>query len=229
MLTLLLPLFLAAGFEAERVLAVVNGVPVLASDADLAQAGALIPREAGESDSAYRRATVDALVQLELRWQDLEAASLVSKVTVDFDAAWTATVNRAGGAGALAERLASIGLPESALRALVRRAAVVEAYVATRFEPFVRPSPAEVEKAWQAEFAPKLKAAGKPVPELSAVRSELEALLRERKLADEVDGWTAELAKRAEIVRYLGPEGAGGTVPAAGQTPTPNGSALPPW
>jgi len=202
-LTLLLPLALAAGVEVERVLAVVNGVPVLASDVDLAEAGQLVPRQPGEGQTAYRRAVVAALVELELRWQDLDAAALSSRVTVDLDAAWAATTRRAGGAAELAARLAAIGLPESALRALVRRAAVVEAYVAARFAPFVKPTNAEVEKAWQEELAPQLRAAGKPVPELTAVREQVEALLRERKLTAEVEGWTADLAKRAEIVRYV--------------------------
>jgi hypothetical protein len=200
-LALLLPVLLAV--EVERVLAVVNGVPILASDVDLAEASQVVPHQPGEGDAAYRAAVVDALIELELRWQDLEAAALTSRVQVDLDAAWSATVKRAGGTEALHDRLAALGLPELTLRALVRRAAVVEAYVATRFAPFVRPSGAEVEKAWSDELALQLRAAGKPVPELAAVRGQVEALVRERKLSAEVERWTAELAKRAEIVRYL--------------------------
>ena len=215
MLTLLLPVLFAV--EVERVLAVVNGVPVLATDVELAEAGRLVPHEPGEGDIAYRAAVLDALIELELRWQDLEAAALTSRVQVDLGAAWAATVKRAGGADALHDRLAALGLPELALRGLVRRAAVVEAYVATRFAPFVRPSAAEVEKAWKEELAPRLEAAGKPVPPLAAVRDQVEALLRERKLSDEVDRWTEELAKRADIVRYVPAPQPG----AAASSPTP--------
>jgi len=200
-LTLLLPVLFAV--QVERVLAVVNGVPVLATDVELAEAGRLVPQEPGEDDVAYRAAMLDALIELELRWQDLEAAALTSRVQVDLDAAWAATVKRAGGADLLRDRLAALGLPEIGLRGLVRRAAVVEAYVATRFAPFVRPTAAEVEKAWREELAPQLKAAGKPVPALAMVRDQVEALLRERKLTDEVERWTAELAKHADIVRYV--------------------------
>jgi hypothetical protein len=214
-LALLLPVLLAV--EVERVLAVVNGVPILASDAELAEASQLIPRQPGEGDVAYRAAVVEALIELELRWQDLEAAALTSRVQVDLDAAWAATVKRAGGADALRDRLAALGLPEAALRTLVRRAAVVEAYVATRFAPFVRSSAAEVEKAWSEELAPQLRAAGKSVPDFAAVRDQVEALLRERKLGDEVERWTAELTKRAEIVRYLRAPQAS----AAAASPTP--------
>jgi hypothetical protein len=219
-LALLFPLLLATTIEAERVLAVVNGVPILASDVDLATVGRLVPREPGEDDSAYRAAEVDALIDLELRWQDLEAAALTSRVTVDLDAAWAATVKRAGGEESLHAQLAATGLPESALRAIVRRAAVVEAYVATRFAPFVRPSSEEVAKAWADELAPKLRAAGKPVPDLAEVRTQVEALVRERKLTDEVERWTTDLAKRAEIVRYA-PQPEPTEVPPPSASPPP--------
>jgi len=111
-------------------------------------------------------------------------------------------VQRVGGEEELRRRLGQIGLSEGALRELLRRAAVVEAYVASRFGPFVRPTAQEVEKAWREELAPKLEAGGQPAPDLSQVRSQVEALLRERKLTAEVERWTSDLAKRAEIIRY---------------------------
>jgi hypothetical protein len=204
-LTLLFPVLLAATVEVERVLALVNNVPVLASDVQLAEVGSLVPREQGESDAAYARAVLEALVDLELRWQDLQAAGITSRAQVDLDAAWRTTVDRAGGEEALREKLAQIGFNEGPLRELVRRAAVVQSYVASRFGPFVRPTGQEVETFWQRELTPQLQAEGKPVPPLAEVRPKVEALLRERKLSAEIDRWTAELAKRAEIVRYLEP------------------------
>jgi len=225
-LTLLLPVLLA--IEVERVVAVVNGVPILASDTELAQAAEVVPREPSEGDTAYRAAVLEALIELELRWQDLEAAALTSRVQVDLDAAWAATLKRAGGEEALRDRLAALGLPELSLRGLVRRAAIVQAYVATRFAPFVRVSAAEVEKSWSEELAPQLRAAGKPVPELDTVRDHVAALLRERKLNDEVVRWTAELARRAEIVRYVpAPQAALEAAPPPPRTPsaTPRASS----
>lgn len=216
MLALVLPLVLASAVEVERVLAVVNGVPILASDAELAQVAGLVPRQAGESDGDYRSVVIEALVSLELRWQDLAAAGVTARPPADADAAWRATVQRTGGEDELHRRLEAIGLGERELRDLVRRAAVVQAYVATRFAPFARPSQREVEAAWQKELAPQLEKAGKPVPPLAEVRGEVETLLRERKLTGEVERWTADLAKRAEIVRYVP-----GVAEAAAATPAP--------
>jgi hypothetical protein len=193
---------LSSGIEVERVLALVNGVPVLASDIELAEVAELVPRGDGESDADFHRAVLEALIALQLRWQDLEAAALTERVQADLAAAWTSVAARAGGEEALRSRLAAIGLPEETLRDLVRRAAVVEAYVATRFGPFARPTPHEVEDAWNGELAPALKAQGKPIPELAAVRAEVESLVRERKLDAEVSRWTTELEARASVVRY---------------------------
>jgi hypothetical protein len=202
MLGLVLALALSSAVEVERVLALVNGVPVLASDVELAEVAQLVPRGDGEGEVEYRRAVLDALIALQLRWQDLEAAALTERVRVDLTAAWGSVVGRAGGEAALRARLDAIGLPPETLRDLVRRAAIVEAYVATRFGPFARPTPREVEDAWKDELAPNLAASGNPVPDLAAVRAEVEALVRERKLDAEVRRWTAELATRASVVRY---------------------------
>jgi len=223
-LPFLLAFALAAPVEVERVLAVVNGVPVLSSDVELATAGGLVPREPGESDVDYRKAVVNALVDLELRWQDLNSSGIALRMPVDLDAAWRAPVQRAGGEEPLRQRLAQLGLSERDLRELVRRAAVVQAYVASRFAPFVRPAPSEIEAAWRQELVPELEKAGRPVPPLADVRAEVEALLRERKLLAEIDRWTGELAKRAEIVRFLpGAPGAAGLAPTPAAAPSAPG------
>ena len=99
MLALLFPVLLTAAVEVERVLALVNGVPVLVSDVDLAEVAALVPRQPGESDDDYRRAVVEALVDLELRWQDLEAAAIAPRIPVDLDAAWRKAVLAGGRRG----------------------------------------------------------------------------------------------------------------------------------
>jgi len=200
---LLLALLLAAPVEVERVLALVGATPVLASDAELAELAGLVPREAGEDDAAYRSAVVDALIALELRWQDLNSTGLRSRVQVDLDAAWSAVAARAGGANELRARLAATGLDEAELRGLVERAAIVQAYALNRFAPFARPTEGEVETLYRRELAPELERAGRPVPPLAEVSAHIETLVRERKLNAEVERWTAELAARTQVQRYV--------------------------
>jgi hypothetical protein len=189
--------------EVERVLAVVGSTPVLASDAELAELAGLVPREPGESDDAYRRAVVDALIALELRWQDLTAAGLRSRVEVDLEKAWGVVEQRAGGEEALRARLAASGLGEAELRGLVERAVVVQTYALNRFAPFVRPTDDEVETFYRRELVPSFERDGQPVPPLDEVRASIETIVRERKLSAEVERWTAELTARAQVQRYV--------------------------
>jgi len=201
-LTLFLACALAQPVPVEGVAALVNGVPILTSDLELAETASIVPRRAEETDAGYRATVTDALINLELRWQDLAAAAVAERTPFDMDRAWTAVVARAGGEGTLHRRLAAIGLDETPLRELVRRAAIVQAYVASRFQPFVRPAAGEVDDLWQRELAPALRAQGKPVPPLADVRAQVETLLRERKLDAELQRWTDELAAKAEVIRY---------------------------
>ncbi len=203
MLALVLAIALTSPIEIERVLALVGSTPVLASDAELAEVAGLVPREAGEDDDTYRRAVVEALIALELRWQDLTSAGLRSRVQADVEAAWEAVTKRAGGAEALRARLAGIGLGEAELRALVERAVVVQSYAVSRFAPFVRPTDDEVETLYRREFVPALERDGRPVPPLDEVRVSVEAIVRERKLNAEVERWTAELAAQTQVQRYV--------------------------
>lgn len=192
-----------AAVEVERVVALVNSVPVLSSDVEAAILAGLVPRGTDESEAAYRRAVAEAVVQLELRWQDLDASGIANQLHPDLAAAWARVVNAAGGEEALEARLAAVGLPVEVVRTQVRRAALVEAYVARRFAPFARPSERDVIQAWEGEFVPQLRARGEPVPELATVRATVEAILRERKLTAEIERWTAELEARGEVVRYF--------------------------
>jgi|YNPBryunderm2012_1023409.scaffolds.fasta_scaffold01348_5 hypothetical protein len=194
--------FLFAQLEIERVVATVNGTPILASDVELVELAALVPRTPEEDDATYRRAVEEALIALALRWQDLDRTGLAARVKPNLEAAWAAVVARAGGEESLARKLEAAGLPESLLRELVRRLATVEAYAAERFGPFVRPTVEEVEAAWVSQVLPALTSATGSPPNLEEVRGQLEELVRERKLVAEIERWTAELAARARIQRY---------------------------
>ena len=194
---------LAAQLEVERVVAMVNRTPILASDVELAELAALVPRAPDEDDTAYRVAVAEALIALSLRWQELDRTGLAVRIRPQLEAAWAALLARVGGEEALRQKLAAADLPESLLRELVRRVAIVEAYAAERFGPFVRPSPQEVEAAYVDELLPTLAARGTAAPPFEEVRAQLEELVRQRKFATEIERWTAELAERARIRRYL--------------------------
>lgn len=192
----------AAAEEVERVLALVNGVPILSSDVQLARLAALVPRQPQEEEAAYRVAVLEALIALELRYQDLVQAHWQERLAVDMERAWAKVLGAAGGEVALREKLAEEGLAWASLEQLVRRAALVEAYVDRRFAHSLRVGEEELEQAYQHDFLPHWPASQGPPPALAAVRDVLAQLLNERKLAAQVDAWTQELARRGEVVRY---------------------------
>jgi hypothetical protein len=201
-LTLLLAGLLATSVEVERVLAVVNDAAILTSDLQLAEVAGLVPREKGETEKAYDEAVLEALIDLDLRWQDLESAGIAQRVEADVDGAWARAVKSAGGEDELDRRLKAIGMPEIALRRLIRRAAIVQVYVSTHFAPFVRPTADEIKAVYDGELVPAARKAGEPVPGLEAVRSQVEEIVRQRKLLAEVDRWTSELAVKGRVTRY---------------------------
>lgn len=202
MMAFLLVAALGAGIEVERVVAMVNRTPILASDVELAELAGLVPRAEGESAESHREAVVEALIALALRWEELDRTGLTTRLRPELEAAWAAVVVRSGGEAALRQRLEMAGLPEGLARELVRRVATVEAYAAERFGPFVRPSPQDVETAYINELVPAMAARGSEAPPLETVWAQLERLLRERRLAAEIQRWTEELAARAQIQRY---------------------------
>lgn len=186
----------------ERVLALVNGVPILASDLELATLAGLVPRLPEEDDASFQKAVLEALIALELRYQDLAEARLEKRVTYDWEAAWKRVVAQAGGEEELQRKLAAAGFSQGELVRLVQRAALVEAYVARWFAPAVRVSQEELEAYFREEFLPRWPQGQGPSPSLEQVRSQLEALVKEKKLTQEVARWTQELAGRSEVIRY---------------------------
>lgn len=188
--------------EVERVLALVNGVPILASDVELAQIAGIVPKMPHEDEASYRKAVLEALIALELRYQDLVEARLEQRVSYDWQAAWQRVVTQAGGEEELNRKLAEQGFSQGELVRLVQRAALVEAYVAKWFAPSLRVTQGELEAYYRQEFLRRWPPGQGPPPPLEQVRPQLEALVKEKKLLEQVQTWTEELARRGEVIRY---------------------------
>lgn len=192
----------SATLEVERVLALVNGVPILASDVELAEIAGIVPKMPQEEEASYRKAVLEALIALELRYQDLVEARLEQRVSYDWQAAWQRVVTQAGGEEQLVRKLSEHGFSQGELLRLIKRAALVEAYVAKWFAPSLRVTQGELEAYYRQEFLPRWPVGQGPPPPLEQVRPQLEALVKETKLLEQVQIWTEELARRGEVIRY---------------------------
>jgi len=169
---------LPAGAEVvERVLAVLDGQPVLASDVRVLE----IVRALPQSEA------LEAALDERLMFRE---ASRVPQATVTAEEEERMLVRL------LEERRelkTTVSEPE--LRRLVRRQAAIVKYVDFRFRPQVRVTPEDVRKAYDAQYS------GDDAPALSAVGPALEEKLARQALDERVEAWVKELRAAAEI-RY---------------------------
>jgi hypothetical protein len=161
----------------ERVLASVDGRPILLSEATAF--AALRGMEAS--------ASLDALIDERLMYR--EASRLPA-------AAASAAEEAAAEASIRAQRPAVAHLRPVDLRALLRRQIVILRYIELRFRPQVRIGEEVVREAYDAEYA------GRPDPPAYAeVAPEIEEGLVRRDLDSRIEAWVRELRAGAEI-RY---------------------------
>lgn len=211
-LLLLLPLLGAALFAEEppapatlvdRVVAVVDEDPILLSDLERAIGLGLVPRQAGESAAARERRALDALIEQKLRLHEIarfgvedaplgEVDRQLERLRAGFphEAAWQA-------------ELARLGLAEAEVRQILARQLSVLGYVEQRLGPRVYVSVEEIRKYYDDVLAPRLRAAGDPVPPVEEIRESIRTLLREERLDVEIDRWTAELRRQADVIDLL--------------------------
>ncbi len=170
----------------DAVVATVDGVPILASDLELARRTGLAARVPGGT-----RDLLEARVRLEAAYRDLEGEQLQADVGDSLRALLAA----GGGEAALT----AAGFPRAAVEALARRVAVVEAYVETRLRPQVEIGDEELAAAYREEVVRPLAARGQRPPPLEAVRPQLERLLVERELNRLVARWLADVLSRHRV------------------------------
>jgi len=168
----------------ERILAVVDGRPVLLSEV------AVFERVRGET----QRQALEGLIDEQLMYR--EAARLPQ-------ASLTAEEEQRAFASLRAQLPSASADEEEQLRRLSRRQAAILKYVGFRFRPQVRVSEEAVRAAYEAEGRGEEGSFEEAAP---AIR----ARLAEEDLSRRIEGWVKELRKVAEI-RYntVSPEAAG--------------------
>jgi hypothetical protein len=159
----------------ERVLAVVDGTPVLQSEVQLVEA------LRGSTRAAALQAVIDERLMLQ------EAARLAQ-------AALQAEEAEAAYRSVLAGSPAAATLPEAGVRRLARRQAAIVKYVEFRFRPQVRVTDEDVRRAYE-----ESSGAGAQGPEFEAAASELRETLARRQLDEKIEAWVRELRAAADV------------------------------
>ncbi len=100
------------------------------------------------------------------------------------------------------------------MRQILARQLSVLAYVEQRLGPRVFVGIEEIRKYYDEVLVPKLEAAGEPVPPIDEIRESIRAVLREERLDSEIDRWTAELRRQADVIDLL--DAGGESLPPVG-------------
>jgi hypothetical protein len=188
----------------EEVLAVVGNTPILHSDVELARILQLVDRELMEADEPFRRRLLDARIQLEIEFRDLEETGLLYRLELETQRVRQSLIERVGGEEPLGASLLEHGLVWPDVDDVVLRMAAVEAYVQQRLRPRVSVTTEEIEGAYQKLLVDEIAAANEPIPPLSVVRDRLYEILIGRKLNEEIERWLERAASRQEVTRFGG-------------------------
>ena len=192
----------------DRILAAVDGDPILATEVDRAVGLGLDSRRSGEGDREFRRRVLDGLIEQRLRMHEVDRFGLTEVPTAEVDRALADVRQGVGDAAAYEKRLRELQLDEESLRRLVRGQLLVLAYVEERVGPRVFVGLEDIRAYYDATLVPELRRRGEALPPLDEVREQIRGVLREQRLSEEIGRWTAELRAQAMIEDHFDRESA---------------------
>ena len=193
----------AAARLADRVIAIVDGDPILDSDVERAIALGLSEKRAGEADRALRRRVLDGLIEQRLRVHEVERYGF-GQVPVELVDEHVDRIRaRFASEAELQARLAHLGMTEEGLQQLVAQQLQVLIYVDELLGARVFVGLEEIEAHYQRVLVPELQRTGQPAPPLDDVREQIRGVLREERLNQELLAWTAELRRKADVQDYF--------------------------
>jgi hypothetical protein len=184
----------AQGVVADRLVAVIAGQPLMASDLRAARALDLIPGAAALDDAAL----IDRLVVRELMRAEVERFSTtVTDVDRGVAARADAAARTAGAGGE--SGLAALGMSPGRLFAWLEDDSRIEHYVRQRFDASSQPSDDEALTWFQIHERDYLRD-GRPRP-FAEVRDEVRTRLAAERRQALVDDWITGLRRRAVVVQ----------------------------
>ena len=189
----------------DRIVAVVDEDPILASEVDRAIVLGLRQMNPGESDAAFRRRVLNELIADRLRLHEIDRFGLAQAPVDEIEKGVAEIRDRFPDDEAFRQALRQVGLSLSALRQLVVRQLIVLTYVDELLGPRVFITPDEIERYYRTELTREMQRERAAVPPLDDVREQIRDVLRQRKLNQELERWTDELRREADIADYPEP------------------------
>lgn len=188
---------------ADRILAVVDEDPILASDVEQVVGLGLVAPVADEDPTALRRRVLDMLIEQKLRFHEIDQFGFVEVPVDEVESQLAAIRAEQGGSRAFAARLEELGLDEQSLRQILARQIMVLIFVEERLGARVFVDLEDIKAYYEDELVPRLRSSGADVPPLNEVREQIRQVLKEQRLNEEILAWTDDLRLEADIVDYF--------------------------
>jgi hypothetical protein len=110
------------------------------------------------------------------------------------------------------ERVGSVGLTPQKIDELLRQRILIDRFVEFRFRSFVLITDQDIQRYFDDVLAPGIRNSGLVPPSLDevqkdgkTVREGIRAILKQRKINDEVERWLSQARQRADIVHLAEP------------------------
>jgi peptidyl-prolyl cis-trans isomerase SurA len=195
----------------DRVMAIVDEDPILASDVERIVALGLAQPNPGENGRDFRRRVLGQLIDERLRFHEIDRFGFeqvpVALIDQQIEEIRARAGGRSGGEDQLDQRLKEVSLTPAGLRQLVSRQLMVLTYVDERLGPRVFVSLDDINNYYRDVLTPGLQKEGKTPPPLEEVREQIRAVLKEQLLNKELETWTEELRRKADVLNYFDDEG----------------------
>lgn len=191
----------------DRVMAIVDEDPILASDVERIVGLGLARPNPGESANDLRRRVLGQLIDERLRFHEIDRFGFEQVPAAQVDQHVQEIRARSGTEDEFNQRLKEVGLTPAGLRQLVSRQLTVLTYVDERLGPRVFVSLDDINNYYRDVLTPELQKAGKPVPPIEETREQIRAVLKEQLLNREIETWTEELRRKADILNYFDDKG----------------------
>jgi hypothetical protein len=186
----------------DRVLAVVDEDPILASDVERAIRLGLEQPQPGETDERFRRRVLDALIDQRLQFHEVDRFNFEQVPVDDIQKRVAEIRSRFPDEASFQKALKEVGLDLKGLRQLVARQLLVVTYVDERLGSRVFVEPDDISRYYRDVLTPEMRKRGQMPPPLDDVREDIRETLKQQKMTQEMGRWTRELRDKADVVVY---------------------------
>lgn len=186
----------------DRILAVVDEDPILQSEVDQLIGLGLVERHEDEAEEEFGRRVLVRLIDQRLRFHEIDRFGFGELPIGEVEEQYAAFRSQFGSDDAFDEHLAGLGLDETGLKQLVARQLMVVTYVEERLGPRVFVAMDDITAYYDNVLTPEMAAAGQALPPIQDVREQIREVVKQQRLNEEIDRWTDELRRKADIEDY---------------------------